>query len=119
MNQSLDYSSQRRVEKHPSNETCSSKRSHTDGSKPCKRNLTLTVVSISFLFMAGTLPWAIYVVFSDIGKTSNAFLDVLSYIAVSCLFLLIACKIFIYSMFNRFYRLILKKYFKIMFKCIL
>lgn len=89
-----------------------------DAVKSHKRNLTLTVVSISFLFTIGTLPWAIYTIMSSLFKASNTgFLFGFGQFAISCLFFLIFFKIFIYYSFNRFYRQIFKIYLSKIISC--
>lgn len=90
-----------------------SKKSASNDSK-AKRNLTLMIVCISFLFTAGTLPWAVYYTLASLISIPNLYpLQVLS---SCCLYLLVSLKIFIYYFFNRLFRQLLQSYFFFIFK---
>lgn len=90
-----------------------SKKSSSNDSK-AKRNLTLMIVCISFLFTAGTLPWAVYYTLASLISIPNLYpLQVLS---SCCLYLLVSLKIFIYYFFNRLFRQLLQSYFFCIFK---
>ena len=90
-----------------------SKKSSSNDSK-AKRNLTLMIVCISFLFTAGTLPWAVYYTLASLISIPNLYpLQVLS---SCCLYLLVSLKIFIYYFFNRLFRQLLQSYFFFIFK---
>ena len=90
-----------------------SKKSTSNDSR-AKRNLTLMIVCISFLFTAGTLPWAVYYTLASLISIPNLYpLQVLS---SCCLYLLVSLKIFIYYFFNRLFRQLLQSYFFFIFK---
>ena len=77
----------------------------TDNDSKAKRNLTLMIVSISFLFTIGTLPWAIYYTLSSLVSIPNLY--PMQVLASCCLYLLVSLKIFVYYFFNRLFRQIL------------
>lgn len=80
-----------------------------------KRNLTLMIVSISFLFTLGTLPWAIYYTLTNLINVPNSY--PFQVIASCCLYLLVSLKIFIYYFFNRLFRQIIRQNFASLYAC--
>lgn len=71
-----------------------------------KRNLTLMIISVSFLFTLGTLPWAVYYTLSYLVNSSNLY--PFQVVASCCLYLLVSFKIFVYYFFNRLFRQVVR-----------
>lgn len=74
-----------------------------------KRNLTLMIVLVSFLYSFGTLPWAVYHAVSSMHQTDYPTFE---QIAKCCVYLLATLKIFIYYSFNKPFRLVTNSYLK-------
>lgn len=73
-----------------------------------KKNLTLMIVSISFLYTFGTIPWAAYYSTTNFTKQDLVLFDD---IGTVCLILLVGCKFFLYYRFNRMFRNVVKNNF--------
>lgn len=80
-----------------------------------KRNITMMIISTSFLYSFGTLPWAVYYTLLNVVKLQAPFLSYMNIVARCCLYSLIACKIIVYYSFNRLYRRVLIQHFKTLF----
>jgi hypothetical protein len=79
----------------------------TNKDSRAKRNLTLMIISVSFLYTFATLPWACYK--TILSNTITTDLSIIRVVSLSSLYLLVPGKFFIYYFFNRLFRQIFRQ----------
>jgi hypothetical protein len=80
------------------------------------KNITLMLLSISFLYVLGNLPYAIYFVSTRIFKIKPDLIQGLFVISQCSLYFLIIFKVFIYYFFNKMFRKEFDNIFHSLFK---
>ena len=75
------------------------------------KNITLMVITSSFLNFFGTVPYLVYYIL-NILLDGSCMLDTLKYISESIIMIEHSAKIFIYFFFNKLFRQILIKIFR-------
>jgi hypothetical protein len=77
------------------------------------RNLTMMVIAADVLFLIGNFPNSIVYVFSQYVDTTGNFYKTISLVGNTILFTAVSSDIFIYYSFNKHYRRIFNKLFRI------
>ena len=77
------------------------------------RNLTMMVIAVDVLFLVANFPNSIVYVFSQYVDTTGNFYKTISLVGNTILFTGVSSDIFIYYSFNKHYRRIFKKLFRI------
>lgn len=84
-----------------------------EAEEAASRNITLMVISIGFLFFLGNAPNSISYVLIQFLERSSVLIKICSVFSNVSLFTLQGCDIFVYYSFNKKYRSILRKLFKL------
>lgn len=88
--------------------------SKTNTSHKTSRNITLMLITVSFLFSFCTLPWATYYALSltVLQEEKNCTTHLFYIFGIICLYCLTNAKIFVYLIFNKLYRKVFTSYFR-------
>ena len=84
--------------------------------KEANRNITRMLISTSFLYIFGNIPYSIYYISTRIFGIKPSDLNILFAFSQLSLYLLIILKVFVYYFFNRLFRKQLNCYFSILFE---
>jgi hypothetical protein len=73
-------------------------------SSKASKNITLMMISNSFLYTIGNIPWAVYYALNETVVEQSDFLQTLGTLGISSLFLIAAFKLPVFYTFNRLFR---------------